>query len=216
MTTRVTVTDDHALVLEGLVRILSEDPELEVRGGYPSGADLLDHLERDDAIDVVVLDLMLPECSSLDVLSEIVRRWPSIEVLMISAHQRPELAVQWIRAGARGFASKCSDPEEFRTAVHTVAHGELYVAPSILLDVVRALATNEGRAPHETLSPRETEVFLRLADGESTTAISDALCLSPKTVSTYRRRVLDKLEASSNADLTRYALHHQLLTVAVV
>lgn len=207
---RVLVADDHSIVRQGLARILAGDPELGVSGEAGSGPEALD-LARRGCFDVVVLDISLPGMGGLDVLKQLRVEKPGLPVLMLSIHPEEQYAIRALRAGASGYLTKGSAPEELVTAIKTLAAGERYITSSL----ARKLAAEIGdlakdRLPHEALSDREYDVLCRLGRGQSVGEVAKDCSLSVKTVSTYRRRVLEKMGMSNNAQLMRYVMEHGL------
>lgn len=211
---RVVVADDHAVVRNGLVRIVEQELGMTVAAAVGTGDEAVAAVVAEPC-DVVVLDLEMPN-GGLSAIEEIVTRRPGVRVLVYSMHEEREWAVRCLTAGAWGFVSKRSELSALSHALVTVGEGRRYVSAEMAEQLIeRAIGpARETRAhAHERLSVREFEVFERLAQGHGTVAISQALGLSPKTVSTYRTRILDKLGAQRNADLTRYAIRHGLLQV---
>jgi two-component system, NarL family, invasion response regulator UvrY len=196
MRIRIGLADDHAVFRQGLAIILS------------SGGDFLTKLDPKE-VDVVCLDINMPGLSGLDLVPEIRRRAPRLPILVLSQFPERQMAVRVIRDGASGYLTKDSDPADIVTAIKRLAEGKRYFTP----EVGQLLAETVGSAtgpPHELLSNREMRVFLMLASGHTTGDVADKLNLSPKTVTTYRSRVMEKLGLSTNAELARYALEHSL------
>lgn len=206
---RIAIVDDHAIVRSGLHQFFGEQPDFEVVGEAAGGREALD-LVRAGGVDVVVMDIAMPGQNGVDALAAITARTPAPAVLILSGLAPAQFATALLRQGARGYLGKDCDPDEIVTAVRTVARGRRYITA----DVAERLAdaSVDGTQPaHEGLSPRELQVFLRLAGGEANGSVASGLHLSVKTVSTYRTRVLDKLQLASNSDLTYYALKHGLI-----
>ncbi len=206
---RVGIVDDHAVVRAGLRQFLSEQVDLRIAGEASNGDEAL-ALARTEEVDVLVMDLSMPDRSGVDVLAAIRARWPKLAVLILSGFPEAHYATTLLRQGASGYLNKECDPEEIVTAIRTVARGRRYITPA----VAELLADGLGgvdKPPHEALSERELQVFLRLAKGETVGHIADGMCLSVKTVSTYRTRVLDKLQLATNSDLTYYAMKNGLI-----
>lgn len=206
---RLLIVDDHVLVREGLKTILREAPELEVAAEANSVSEALD-LIRTHSFDVVLLDLSLPGQSGMELLRPVKAKTPALPVLILSAQGEDQYGPQALKAGADGYINKDCAPEVLISAVRRVARGKKYVSFE-LADQLASCFTASGRPAHEGLSNREFEVFNRLARGESLTEIASALHMSPKTVTTYRSRILQKTGLTSNAELTRYALKNGLL-----
>jgi DNA-binding NarL/FixJ family response regulator len=205
---RIGLVDDHTIVRRGLREFLSEEVDLRVTGEASNGHEALE-LARQGDIDVLLLDLSMPGQGGVDALQAIKARFPALPIIILSGFPEQHYAVTLIKQGASGYLNKDCDPAEIANAVRTVARGRKYVTPA----VAEMLADGLGRAgdPHEQLSERELQVFLRLAQGETVGHIADSMCLSVKTVSTYRTRVLEKLDLKTNSDLTYYALKNGLM-----
>ncbi|MBL8351289.1 MAG: response regulator transcription factor [Burkholderiaceae bacterium] len=209
---RIGIVDDHHIVRRGLREFLSEEVDLRVTGEAANGHEALE-LARRAEVDVLLMDLSMPGQGGVDALQAIKARFPELPVIILSGFPEQHYAVALIKQGASGYLNKECDPAEIATAVRTVARGRKYVTPA----VAELLAESLGRggdaaaAPHQGLSERELQVFLRLARGETVGHVADSLCLSVKTVSTYRSRVLDKLDLKTNSDLTYYALKNGLV-----
>ena len=208
---RIALIDDHALVRAGLRQFFADQPDLAVVAEGSSGRDALDIVRRGD-IDVVVLDVAMPGQGGVDALASIRARAPTLPVLMLSGHAESQFAALLLRLGASGYVSKDNDPDEIVKAIRTVARGRRYVSAAMAEQLADALAAGDDRAAHEKLSERELQVFLRLAQGETIGHLAEGLSLSVKTVSTYRSRVLEKLNLGSNSELTYYALKQGLIS----
>jgi DNA-binding NarL/FixJ family response regulator len=205
---RVFIADDHEIVREGLRRILAESSDIEVVGEAATFDELLAHL-AEARPDVVILDVSMPGPGFLESLRQLVER--GVRVLVLSMHPESQFAARALKGGASAYLSKERTPDELIGAIHSVHAGRTYVTPSL----VRELGVSDGRGggalPHEQLSEREFQVLLLLGAGRTVGEISRSLSLSPKTISTYRARILDKLDLHSTADLVRYALQHDLV-----
>ncbi|PZP28676.1 MAG: DNA-binding response regulator [Roseateles depolymerans] len=209
---RIGIVDDHAIVRTGLRQYLSDHVDLRVTGEGASGKDALE-LARGGEVDVLLLDISMPDQSGVDALAAIKARFPDLPVLILSGFPEAHYATTLLKQGASGYLNKECDPEEIADAIRMVARGRRYISPAVaeqLADSVVGGGSVE-RLPHEALSERELQVFLRLAKGETVGHIAEALFLSVKTVSTYRTRVLEKLSLQTNSDLTYYALKNGLI-----
>jgi two-component system invasion response regulator UvrY len=206
----VAIVDDHAIVRTGLRQFLDELEDLHVVAEGARGRDVVDIL-RDNNIDVLVLDLAMPEQNGVDALAGVRARAPNLPVLILSGYPEEHYATSLLRQGAAGYLSKDCDPDEIARAIRTVAQGRKYITAGVAEQLARGLAGDGERPPHERLSERELQVFLHLAQGETISRIAGALCLSVKTVSTFRSRVMDKLGLKTNSDLTYYALKQGLI-----
>ncbi|MBT8401110.1 MAG: response regulator transcription factor [Rhodothermia bacterium] len=208
--TKILVADDHAVVRKGLVQIISEAMDLEVAAEASNGSEVID-LMRADEFDVVVLDINMPDKGGFETLQQLSAEFPDVPVLVLSMYSEEQYAVRVLRAGASGYLTKESAPDQLVTAIRRVASGNRYVSPAAADVLVKLLDGDPDKLPHEILSNREFQVMVQLAEGKSVTEISEALSLSVKTVSTYRSRVLDKMKMGSNAELARYALENDLI-----
>jgi two-component system invasion response regulator UvrY len=208
---RLLIADDHPVVREGLRRIVADHPELEVVGEAVNGDEVLTLLRRLPA-DVVLLDIAMPGPGFLQVLEHLRAEHPSVAVLVLSVHPEDQYAVRALRSGAAGYLTKDHSPEQLVDAIRKVHRGGKYVSPTLAERLAADLATAGTRhLRHEALSHREYEVLCLLGSGRTVKEISTELRLSPKTISTYRARVLEKMQATTNADLVRYAAQHGLI-----
>ncbi len=206
---RIAIVDDHAIVREGLRRFFADEVDLRVVGDAANGREALELL-RTTEVDVMLLDLSMPDQGGVDALRSIKARAPDLPVLILSGFAAQHYATALLRQGAAGYLNKDCDPEEIARAIRTVALGRRYITPAVAELLAEQLDTPD-KAPHEQLSERELQVFLRLAAGETVGHIADQMSLSVKTVSTYRSRVLEKMGLASNSDLTYYALKNGLI-----
>lgn len=207
---KVAIVDDHAIVRAGLRQFLSEQNDIEVVGEAANGGEALD-LVRAGNIDVLLLDISMPGPSGIDILGSIRAHAPALPVLILSAYPQEHYATNLLRQGASGYLNKECEPDEIATAVRTLARGKRYITADVAELLADQLHRDPDKAPHENLSEREFQVFLRLARGETITTIADTLALSIKTVSTYRSRIMEKMALASNSDLTYYALKQKLI-----
>jgi two-component system, NarL family, invasion response regulator UvrY len=204
---KVGIVDDHSIVRSGLKQFFSEHMDLRVVGEAASGREAID-LVRTTELDVLVLDLSMPGQSGMETLAILRANAPHLGILILSAHG---VAINLIRQGASGYLNKDCDPLEILRAIRTIALGRRYYSQAIAEMLAEQLKRNHAGLLHEQLSGRESQVFLKLASGESATEVATDLALSVKTVSTYRTRVMEKLGLASNSDLTYYALKHGLI-----
>ncbi|MEM8560293.1 MAG: response regulator transcription factor [Bacteroidota bacterium] len=207
--TRVLIADDHAVVRRGLAEIVNEALDLQVEAEAGDGEELIGLL-RDGRGDLVVMDLKMPGLHGLDLVKQLRSEFPKLPILVLSMHPEDQFAVRVLRAGATGYLTKNSAPNDLVKAIHRVAEGRRYVSPTLAETLLESMDT-DTEAPHEALSDREYQVMQLLASGKLVQEISDELALSPKTVGTYRLRLLQKMNMRSNAELTRYALEHNLI-----
>lgn len=207
---RIGIVDDHVIVRTGLRQYLSEHVDLRVTGEAANGKEALD-LVRQGEVDVLIMDLSMPDQSGVDALSAIKAREPDLPVLILSGFPESHYATTLLRQGASGYLNKECDPEEIVKAIHTVHRGRKYITPAVAELLADTLGGDTSKLAHEELSDREFQVFLRLAKGETVGNIADSMNLSVKTVSTYRTRVMEKMKLASNSDLTYYALKNGLI-----
>ena len=207
---RILVVDDHAIVREGLKQILGEVDDMSVRDEAGNGQEALAKI-RSGEFDVVLLDISMPGRSGLEILKEIKAERPKLPVLILSMHAEEQYAVRALRAGASGYVTKASAPDELIGAIRKVSCGRKYVSSSLAEKLAFELDIDTRKPPHETLSDREYQVMLMLASGKSVKEIADELCLSVKTISTYRARVMEKMNMKKNAELTLYAIQNHLV-----
>jgi DNA-binding NarL/FixJ family response regulator len=204
------IVDDHAIVRSGLRQFFSEQVGLRVVGEAASGREAID-LVRNVPMDVLVMDLSMPGQSGIDALAMIRAKAPDVGVLILSGYPEEHYAVNLIRQGASGYLNKECEPMEIVNAIRTISLGRRHITPAVAELLAQQLDRKDGGAPHEHLSEREFQVFLRLAKGETAGDIAKALSLSVKTVSTYRTRLMEKMSLASNSDLTYYALKNKLI-----
>ncbi|CAL8479055.1 response regulator [Caballeronia sp. S22] len=209
MTIRVLIADDHALVRDGLRHILANAHGFEVAGEASDGPATLALARATDA-DVLVLDLSMPGRGGLDLLKQIKDEKPAMRILVLTMHAEQQYAARAFKAGASGYITKESASAELVAAVGKVASGGVYVSLAMAERFAQSLSEPADALPHQRLSNREFEVFRRLCAGESISDIGEALCVSAKTVSTYKARILDKMRMPHEAALVRYAVRHQL------
>lgn len=207
---RVGIVDDHAIVRTGLKQYFSEQVDLRVTGEAADGRAALELVRRGE-VDVLVMDLSMPDQSGVDALAAIKAREPDLPVLILSGFPETHYATALLKQGAAGYLNKECDPEEIVKAIRTVHLGRRYVTPAVAELLAASLQGDVGKLPHETLSEREFQVFLRLAKGETIGHMAESLSLSVKTVSTYRTRVMEKMGLASNSELTYYALKNGLM-----
>ena len=204
---KILAIDDHEVVRRGLKDMFTS--ESATFGEARSGAEALD-LVRKQPWDIAVLDISLGGRSGLEVLSELKQLRPRMPVLILSMHAEEQYAVRAFRAGASGYISKASSGEELRKAILKIIKGGQYVGPALAEKIVVQLS-QPGKVPHESLSNREFEVLRSIASGQTVKEIAAKLSLSDKTISTYRRRILDKMDMRTNAELTHYAIRNGLV-----
>jgi DNA-binding NarL/FixJ family response regulator len=207
---RVLIADDHAMIRAGLRQWLEQDRTVEAIAEASTGAETLQQL-REDHLDLVILDINMPDRSGIDILRHIRSGHPDTKVLVISGFSEKQYAINVLRAGAAGYLAKDQAPEEFMRAVHTVLAGRRFVSAALSEMLVSALDEPTEQPLHASLSQREFQILCKLAVGRSVSEIAQELFISVKTVSTYRARVLEKMKLTTNADLTTYALRNGLV-----
>ena len=207
---RVGIVDDHAIVRVGLRNFLAEQVDVRVVGEAANGREAID-LARTTEMDVMLMDLSMPGQSGIDALAMIRAKAPDVGILILSGYPEEHYAMNLIRQGASGYLNKECDPAEIVEAIRTIALGKRYITPTVAELLAQQLNRKNDALPHEQLSEREFQVFLKLAKGQTAGDIADSLSLSVKTVSTYRTRLMEKMSLSSNSDLTYYALKNKLI-----
>lgn len=213
MTIRLLICDDHALVREGFKQILAEVPDLRVAGEAAEGPEAIQQIRR-GGIDVVLLDIALPGRDGLDVLKQVHQEFPKLPVLIVSTYPEKQYALRCLRLGASGYLNKGADPSELIAAIRKVAQGGMFVSPTVAETLASAMRKDSGQPPHELLSQREYQVFTLIAAGKSLTEIAAQLSLSLNTVSTYRARIMEKLDTHNDVETALYAVRHHLVSMS--
>ncbi len=206
---RVFIVDDHGVVRRGLKQVLSDAPDVSVVGEAATAGEAVRTLPS-TRCDVVVLDLSLPDQPGLELLKQIKADRPQLPVLILTMHREDQYAIRALKAGAAGFLTKDSAPEELVTAIRKVARGGRYLTVGVAERIAGHFGA-ECEQLHDRLSDREYQVFIRIVSGRPLTDIAAELGLSVKTISTHRTRMLEKMEMGSNAELVQYAVRHDLL-----
>ena len=207
---RALIADDHAVVRQGLRLILQETNDMQVTGEAGTGPETLDRA-RDNTYDVLVLDITMPGRSGFEVLKELRIERPELPVLILSMHAEEQFAVRLLKAGAAGYLNKESAPEELVKAIRKVVAGGRYVSPTLAEKLAFEMDAGSDKLAHETLSDREFQVMRMMASGKTVKEIAAELSLSVKTISTYRARILAKMNLHTNAELIHYAISNQLV-----
>lgn len=207
----IIIVDDHAVVREGLKRILSTFDDIAICGEAANAPDALVELRR-RSFDLLLLDVSLPGRTGLELLKMIKAELPTLPVLILSAYTEDQYAVRALRDGADGYLNKESAPDLLVTAIRKVASGGKYVSPAMAERLALEISVPSDKPVHEALSEREFVVLRLIASGKSLNQIAEALSISPKTVSTYRARIIEKTGLRTNAELIRYALEQRLLS----
>lgn len=206
---KILIADDHSVVRRGIKQILSDETDMEVLGEASNAEEVLNQL-YDKEWDIVILDITMPGKSGLDCLIEIKQRKPEIKVLILSMHPEEEIAVTALKTGASGYLNKDSVPSELIKAIRKIYDGGRYISSSLAETILFSMDKNK-QEPHEKLSEREFQVFCLLSSGRTLTDIAGELSLSIKTISTYRSRIMEKMNLKTNVDLTHYAIKHKLV-----
>lgn len=206
----ILLVDDHSIVRAGLRSLIDLEADLRVADEAASGAEALEKV-RQQQFDIVVLDISMPEKNGVDTMHELKRIAPDLPVLILSGYAEEQYALNLIRSGCMGYISKDSDSDEIVRAIRTVCSGRRYTSYALAELMTSQILKPSDKLLHETLSDREFQVFIKIASGKSITQIGEELFISVKTVSTYRTRIMEKMNLKTNADLTYYAIKHELL-----
>jgi DNA-binding NarL/FixJ family response regulator len=210
-TINIIIADDHAFLREGIKKTIKDEIDMSIIGEASNAADLLKEVKQKEA-SVVILDISMPGKSGLDVLKDLKAMRRNLKVLILSMHPEERFAIRALKAGAMGYLTKESAPDELVKAIRTILTGRKYVSKQLSDKLLDILTTEEsGKLPHEELSDREFEVFIKIASGKKASEIAGELSISIHTVNTYRARILEKLNISSNVELTQYAMHNNLI-----
>jgi len=207
---RILIADDHLLIREGLKKVLKEAIDMRVVKEAVNAAEMLQTLKEGE-IDLVVLDISLPDKSGLEVLQDLKRDYPKIPVLILSAHPEERFAVRALREGAAGYLTKESAPQELIQALRKIIQGRKYVSPSLAERLAIDVKNPGMKPPHETLSSREYQILRLVAAGKSSKEIAADLSISINTVNTYRSRMQEKMGMKTDAELIRYAIENHLI-----
>jgi DNA-binding NarL/FixJ family response regulator len=206
---RLVIADDHAIVREGLKRIVAEAPGLQIEGEAADGNEVM-KVVRERDFDVLVLDLSMPGRSGMELIKLVKAEKPKLRILVLSMHQEMQYAVRAIKSGASGYLTKESAPAQLVLAINKIASGGAYISAEVAEQLALGAMPGNATAPHEALSDREFEVFRQLVVGSSVTEIAANLKLSVKTVSTHKANLMQKIGVANQSDLVRYALKHGL------
>ena len=207
---KVFIADDHAFVRKGLVQVISDTPDMLVVGEAENGMDLLTKVPKLE-IDIVVMDLDMPEKSGWDVIVQLKMDLPHLPVIILSVYPEEDYALKFFKAGASGYLNKTSAPEQLVEAIRKVIRGGKFISPSLAEKIAFDLGQDENKLPHEKLSHREFQVFHMIASGKSVKNISEELSLSVPTISTHRAHILEKMSLKSTAELIHYAFKNGIL-----
>ena len=207
---KILIADDHAIVRKGLKQILDDEPDMVVVDECSNGSELLAKIGALDC-NLILLDISMPGRNGLEILEQLHNEKSALPVLILSMYPEEQYAFRALRAGAAGYLTKVSAPDELITAIRKVYWGGKYVSASLTEKLASELGRKTGRPSHDELSNREYQVMCQLATGKSVSEISDGLSLSVKTVSTYRKRILTKMQMKNNAEIINYVIKHGLL-----
>lgn len=210
MNKRILIADDHAVVRKGIRQIIEEGSDMTVVGEAADNKELLEKARKEE-YDIVVLDLSMPHGNGLDTIKKLATEYPHRPILVLSMHSEEQYAFRAFKAGASGYVTKESAPEQLIGAIRQVASGRKYVSPHLGELLVSQQWKGEQKLPHELLSEREYQVMCMIASGKSVSEIAAELSLSVKTVSTHRARLLQKMHLKSNASITQYVIQNHLL-----
>ena len=207
---KVLIVDDHVLVRRGIRSLLEDEPDFGPVGEADNGAQALRRV-RDEPWDVVLMDIDMPGPSAFQVTRSIKQNRPALPILVLTMYPERQFAMRMLGAGASGYMTKAAAPEHLVTAIHRLVEGMAYVSSSVARQLVCGKSSVEDKEPHELLSGREIDVLRAIASGVPLAKIASDMFISPKTVTTYRARIFDKLNLASNTELVRYALDHGLI-----
>lgn len=207
---KVLIADDHAVVRHGLKQILGETRDIIVAAEATNGTETLEKVKSNE-VDVVILDMTMPDRSGLDTLLHLKRIRPGLPVLILSVHSEEQYGARMLKAGACGYLTKASAPDQLVSAIRKVKEGGKYVSPTLAEQLAADLVSNLDRPLHHALSDREYEVLCMIAAGRTVKEMAEKLSLSQKTISTYRSRILEKMRMSHNGELTAYAVRQGLV-----
>jgi len=206
----ILIADDHPIIREGLKQILKISPDIVIKGEASNGDEVL-KLLRNNKYDLILLDLSLPKKNGIEVLKEIRKKLPKLPILILSIHSDEHFIIEALRSGASGYITKDSIPEELILAIKNVYNGQTYINQKVAEKLINKIKFNKGQLPHNILSPREYQVMIKIGQGKSLKEISEELSLSVKTVSTYRTRILEKMDLKTNAQIIKYVIENNLL-----
>jgi len=206
----ILIADDHPIIREGLKQILKISPDIVIKGEASNGDEVL-KLLRNNKYDLILLDLSLPKKNGIEVLKEIRKKLPKLPILILSIHSDEHFIIEALRSGASGYITKDSIPEELILAIKNVYNGQTYINQKVAEKLINKIKFNKGQLPHNILSPREYQVMIKIGQGKSLKEISEELSLSVKTISTYRTRILEKMDLKTNAQIIKYVIENNLL-----
>lgn len=209
-TIRIIIADDHAFLREGIKKTIQDEIDMKIVGEASNANDALNIIKELDP-DVVIMDISMPGKSGLDLLKDLKLMKKKYRILILSMHPEDRFAIRALKAGASGYLTKESAPDELVKAIRTVLTGRKYVSKALAEKLADILSDDMDKQPHELLSDREYEVFIKIASGKKAVDIAAEISISVHTVNTYRARILEKLNINSNVELTQYAMHNNLI-----
>jgi len=207
---KVLIADDHALIRKGLKQLLDDTEELRVTGEAETGIEAF-RMAQTGEFDVVLLDISMPDKHGIDVLKQIKDSKPQLPVLMLSMHPEEQYALRSMKAGAAGYLNKQSAPAQLVTAIRQVAKGKKYISSELAEQLAEGLSQGYQELLHQTLSNREYQTLCLMAQGKKLSEMADIMSLSPKTISVYRSRLLEKMKLKTNAEAIHYAINNHLI-----
>jgi len=209
MAVNILIVDDHPLIREGLKKVLESEPDIKVAAEASTTDEVSDALKV-NCIDIILLDISLHGKSGLDIIKEIKEQYPHIAILIISMHSEESFAIRSLKMGASGYLTKDCASDDLILAIRKIIKGEVYLSSNLSRLLVNKISENDNQMPHESLSDREFQVLRLLANGKTVSQIADELFLSTATISTYRTRILIKMNMNSNAELTYYVISNNI------
>jgi len=207
---KILIIDDHQIVRQGLKEIIGHIPEIRLIDEAKNGIEAL-NLTSMETYDLILLDISLPDSNGLEVLQTLLSRNPDQKVLMLSMHSEEQYAIRALRSGASGYLTKDTAADELKNAILKINSGGKYISSLLAEKIVMQIGNNSQDPDHEKLSAREFAIMLKIASGKPLNQIGNELCISGKTVSTYRSRLLEKMAMKSNADITYYCIKNGLM-----
>jgi len=207
---KILIADDHPMIREGLKKTLRDEVDMKVVGEAKNGREVLDFVEKNE-LSVVLMDLTMPELTGFDALKELKIKHPKLPVLILSMHPEDRFAVRALKSGASGYLTKESAASELVNAIRKVAKGGKYITPIVAEQLAFEIGNKSDISPHETLSDREYQIFIMLAEAKPVNEIAQTLCLTLSTVHTYRARIFEKMNLKTNSDIIHYAITNNLI-----
>jgi DNA-binding NarL/FixJ family response regulator len=207
---KILIADDHALIRKGLKQILDDSPDMRVTGEAETGMQAI-QMAQENEYDMVLLDISLPDKNGIDVLKQIKSNCPNTPVLMLSMHAEDQYAVRSMKAGASGYLNKQSAPAQLLTAIRKVGDGKKYISNEMAEQLAEGLSQGYSELAHQTLSNREYQTLCLMAQGKKLSEMAEIMSLSPKTISVYRMRLLEKMKLKTNAEAIHYAISNHLI-----